>query len=58
MDENEKKEYFLHTDDEREIVISFLKSFLKSFFSLSVVTSLQVKLPLEEWKHNCKAMQI
>jgi len=58
MDENEKKEYFLHTDEEREFEISFLKSFLKSFFSLSVVTSLQVKLPLKEWKYNCKAMQI
>jgi len=58
MDENEKKEYFLHTDGEREIEISFLESFLKSFFSLSVVTSLQIELPLKEWKHNCKAVQI
>jgi len=58
MDENEKKEYFLHIHREREIAISFLESFLKSFSSLSVVTSLQVKLPLEEWKHNCKAVQI
>jgi len=58
MDENEKKEYFLHTDEEKKIVISFLKSFLKSFFSLSVVTSLQIELPLKEWKHNCKVIQI
>jgi len=48
MDENGKKEYFLHIDKEREIAISFLESFLKSCFSLSVVTSLQLKLPLEE----------